>query len=103
MAITILPRNYNISDAELCMFTSNLCNSLTRNLADLSKFGLTAQKISELKALGDEFEVFMSDEVYVAYIIGATEEKNALIERVKEEIRNMALRCQMKWGLNSEI
>ena len=36
MATYTVQRNYNMIDAELCMFTSNLCNFLTRDLDDLS-------------------------------------------------------------------
>lgn len=101
MANSSEQRNYNLTDAELCMYTSNLCMYLTRDLADLSIFGVSAAKITALKALGDAFEVFPSDVVLLAYIKGKTEEKNALMEEVKEQIRNMATRCQIKWGENS--
>lgn len=94
-------RNYRMTDAELCMFTSNLCNTLLRDIADMAIFGMTNSKITALKALGDAFEVFTTDDVYLADIIGATEDKNAIIETLKEQIRNMVLRCQIKWGANS--
>jgi hypothetical protein len=101
MATAIIPRNYNISDAELCMFTSNLCITMTRDLTDLADFGITAPKIAALKALGDAFEILPSDEVLMAYIIAATETKTAKAELVKESIRNMVTRCQIKWGVDS--
>ena len=101
MADSSEQRNYNLTDAELCMYTSNLCVFLTRDLSELSVFGVSAAKITALKALGDAFEVFPSDVVLLAYIKGKTEEKNALMEQVKEQIRNMATRCQIKWGENS--
>ncbi|MEN6480624.1 MAG: fibronectin type III domain-containing protein [Anaerolineaceae bacterium] len=83
------------------MFTSNLCNTMTRDLADLTDFGITAPKIAALKALGDAFEILPSDEVLVAYVIAATEAKTAKAELVKEAIRNMVTRCQIKWGVDS--
>jgi len=101
MALTIIPRNYNMSDAELCMFTSNLCNTMTRDLTDLADFGITAPKIAALKALGDAFEILPTDEVLLAYVIAATETKTAKAELVKETIRNMVTRCQIKWGIDS--
>ena len=94
-------RNYKLTDPELCMYTSNLCMYLTRDLSELSIFGVTAPKIAALKALGDAFEVFPSDGVLLAYITGLAEKKNSLMELVKEQIRNMATRCQLKWGENS--
>ena len=101
MATAIVQRNYNITDAELCMFTSNLCITMTRDLADLADFGITAPKIAALKALGDAFEILPSDEVLLAYVIAATEAKTAKAELVKEAIRNMVTRCQIKWGVDS--
>ena len=98
MATVLNKRNYNMTDAELCMFTSNLCNTMTRDLTDLADFGITAPKIAALKALGDAFEILPSDEVLVAYVIADTEEKTAKAELVKEAIRNMVTRCQIKWG-----
>ncbi|MEI6091443.1 MAG: fibronectin type III domain-containing protein [bacterium] len=101
MATAIVQRNYNITDAELCMFTSNLCITMTRDLLDLADFGITAPKIAALKALGDAFEILPSDEVLMAYVIAATETKSAKAELVKEAIRNMVTRCQIKWGVDS--
>ncbi len=101
MATNSVKRDYNMTDAELCMFTSNLCNTMTRDLSDLSVFGITAAKIAALKALGDEFEIYPSDEVLSAYVVGATEAKNVLANAVKESIRNMVTRCEIKWGPNS--
>ena len=101
MAIESIQRKYNLSDAELCLFTSNLCDILNRDLDDLSVFGLTSQKIEDLRELGNEFEIFPSDEVLMAYITGASEAKNAKLAQLKEGIRNMVTRCQLKWGANS--
>jgi hypothetical protein len=94
-------RIFRISDAELCMFVSNLCISLTRDLPELERYGLTEEKIAELKALGDSFEVFTTDEVFVAYIGGATEEKNILRNQILNTIREMAMRVKLRWGADS--
>ena len=91
-------RVYNMLDAELCMFTSNLCNVLTRDLSDLAVFGLTAAKIASLKALGDAFELFPADGALVGEVMITTENKNAIREQVLAEIRNMVLRVEAKWG-----
>ena len=37
----------------------------------------------------------------MAYVIAATEAKTAKAELVKEAIRNMVTRCQIKWGVDS--
>ena len=92
-------RNYNLTDAELCMAVSNLCNTLTRDVADLGPFGISEAKITSLKTLGDAFEIFPSDVVLTAYVTGAAEAKNQKAEEVKETIRNMIIRCETKWGV----
>ena len=101
MTNNINRRSYNMLDAELCMFTSNLCNVLTRDLSDLAVFGLTAAKIASLKALGDAFELFPADGALVGEVMIATENKNAIREQIVEEIRNMVLRIEAKWGADN--
>ena len=101
MAITSDQRNYNMTDAELCMFTSNLCNFLFRDVSDLAPYGLTEDKINELKDLGDAFEVFPVDDVYVGQIMIETQAKNEKLKLVRGTIRDMALRVEIKWGVNS--
>ena len=94
-------RNYNMSDAELCLFTSNLCFTLTKDISELEPFGMNEQKIAELKALGDEFEVYFADVVSLAYIFKETDNKNKLRSSLIETIRSMNLRAEMKWGKKS--
>ncbi len=94
-------RKYRISDAELCMFASNLCNTLAKDLPELIKFGLSGEKIVEFKALGDAFEIFPTDRVLVGDIMMAAEEKNELRNKVLETVRAMAMRVKLRWGANS--
>ena len=101
MSTINVQRNYNLTDAELCMFTSNLCNFLTRDLLDFAAFGVTALKIAALKALGDAFEVFPTDGSLVGDVMITTENKNALREQVLAEIKSLAVRVEAKWGISS--
>lgn len=101
MALKPARRDYSMLDAELCMFTSSLCDSLTRDLADLAAFGMTAPKIASLKALGDAFEIFPPDDVYLGLVMIETDAKNVIMEQVKESIRNLSMRVELKWGLGS--
>ncbi len=101
MATNQEKRNYTLTDAELSLAVSNLCNTLTRDVSDLGPFGITEAKITSFKALGDAFEIFPSDVVLTAYITGAAEAKNQKADEVKETIRNMIIRCGTKWGSGS--
>ena len=91
-------REYKMSDSELCLFTTNLCIFLTRDLADLQDFGITSQKIATLQALGDAFEVFPNDDYYLGAVMEATEIKQMKAEELKEAYRKMVLRVTMIWG-----
>ena len=101
MATTELRRNYKMTDAQLCMFASNLCNFLARDIVDFSAIGLTAPTIASFKALGDAFEVFSPDGSIIGDVMITTENKKSLREQVEETIRTMALRVEQKWGTNS--
>ena len=96
-----LRKSFNMSKADLCMFASVLANTLTRDIADLTPFGVTTAKIGELKTLGDDYEVFPSDDYLVGTMMIATDEKNAKTEEVKEAIRQLAVRVEAKWGVGS--
>ncbi len=96
-----IKRSFNMTKADLCMFASILGNTLTRDITDLAPFGVTTAKIIEFKALGDDYEVFPSDDYLVGTIMIATDEKNAKNEEVKEGIRQLAARVVAKWGIAS--
>ncbi len=96
-----MKRSFNMTKADLCMFASILANTLTRDVADLTPFGVTTAKIAELKTLRDDYEVFPSDDYLVGTMMIATDEKNAKTEEVKEGIRQLAARVEAKWGVDS--
>ena len=101
MSSNSLSRKYIIPDSELFAYTTYLIDFLTADLGDLSKFGLTIEKINQLRMLLDNLEYCKSDPYCAADVYTVTEEKNKLIEQIKQEIRNMTMRCRMKWGVNS--
>ncbi|MDT3741255.1 MAG: fibronectin type III domain-containing protein [Candidatus Kapabacteria bacterium] len=101
MATTELRRNYRMTDAELCMFASNLCNFLTRDMTDFAPIGLTAPKVTSFKALGDAFEVLSPDGSIIGDVMITTEDKKSVREQLLATIRAMALRVEQKWGTNS--
>ncbi|MCX6154278.1 MAG: hypothetical protein NT007_08965 [Candidatus Kapabacteria bacterium] len=101
MADKSYTRNYNMSDADLCMFTSNLISDMTRDHVELAVFGVTTPNITNLQALGNAFEVFPSDEMLQGDIMIATATKNEKATAVKDTIRALALRVELKWGISS--
>ena len=97
----IIQRNYNLADADLCVFASNLVAKMTRDLQDLKNFGVTAQNITDLETLGNVFETFPSDDYFIGTVMIATDAKLAIFDQIREVIRNMATRVELKWGLDS--
>ena len=51
-------RNYNMSDAELALFTSNLVGYITRDQADFTPRGVTTVKVTALQTLGNAYYEF---------------------------------------------
>jgi len=94
-------RKYHLTDAELCQFTSDLISDMTRDTTEFANFGVDAADITALQAMGNNFEVFPSDEMYEGELVIATSAKDEKKEAVKESVRNMAIRVGIKWGENS--
>ena len=87
-----------MTDSELCLLTPKICMFLTRDLTDLQDFSITAQKITALKTLANEFEYFPDDEYYMVGVMEATEAKNQILAQLKEAYRMIVLRFTMTWG-----
>ncbi len=96
-----LQRNYSMSDMKLYSFATDLRFALERSLDDLSIYGLTIEKIEELKENADSFNNFDADIITIADIRIATNEKKEIFAELRRQIRKMALRFQLKWGAKS--
>lgn len=96
-----LQRNYSMSDIKLLAVAVNLRLALERSLEELSIFGLTAEKIQDFKSLINDFNYFDADLIITSDIMIATNVKKARFFELKEQIRKMALRFQLKWGAKS--
>jgi len=83
------------------MFVSHFHSILLRDQADLLEFGITEDKIAELKELGDEFERFSTDDFYAGDVMTATEEKNEKEAVLKNTMLKMGRRVALKWGEKS--
>jgi hypothetical protein len=98
MPLAPLQRNYNMPDADLCMFTSNLVGFMTRDITEFGNYGIDAADVTALETLGNAFEVFPSDEIYLADVGIATEDKDAALETLKLSMKNVTNRALNKWG-----
>jgi hypothetical protein len=94
-------RDYTLSDADLCMFTSNLVITMTRDQAQFTTRGVTAAMVTSLKALGDAFEIFPPDNYYLQDYLLATETKAATREALTIKLRAIVGYAKIKWGPNA--
>ena len=94
---------FSLSYTELIQISKNLCVVLTRDLSDLSIFGLTAPLITNLTTLTTTFENSRTDLEYEGDVMIKTDAKNVLSEQALEQIRFMNVRAEAAFGLNSVI
>lgn len=96
-----IKRDYTMSDPDLCMFTSNLVITMTRDQAQFTTRGVTAAMVTALKTLGDAFEVFPPDAYYLNDVMMATETKNATRESLVLKLRAIIGYAKIKWGTSA--
>jgi len=98
---SVSKRTYNMTDAELAMFTSNLIVFMTRDATEFAAKGVDALAITALETLGDAFEVFPNDEYYRADVTLAVEAKDAARENCEVQARAVIGCARIKWGDSS--
>ncbi len=94
-------RTYNFSDAELCMLVSDMVIRMTRDSAQFLTRGVTAANITTFETLGNAFEVFPPDDVYLGEIKELTDEKDELRANCTVLIQNISGYYDQKWGIGS--
>lgn len=96
-----ITRNYNMPDADLCMFASNLVLTMTRDQAQFTTRGITAANVTTFKALGDAYEVYPPDNYYLQDYLLAVETKNTTRESCTLKLRAIIGYAKIKWGVGS--
>ena len=96
-------KKFSLSYTELIQISKNLCVVLTRDLSDLSIFGLTAASITNLSDLIEAFENSRTDLEYEGDVMIRTEAKNVFVDQVHDQMRFMNARVESAFGLNSTI
>lgn len=98
MALKPLRRDYRITDAELCSFTFNLINSMTRDDTEFTARGVTSVERTALETLADAFQSFPNDEFYRADVSIAVQAKEDLRKSMEIQIRDIVQCAIIKWG-----
>jgi hypothetical protein len=101
MAQNDVQRLFNLTFSDLISFAKSFVVVLTRDLTDLSIFGLTAANVTTLSGLISDFEEMRTDIEYEGDLMVKTEAKDVLAEQVREQIRFMSVRAESCFGTNS--
>jgi len=101
MAQNDVQRLFNLTFSDLISFAKSFVVVLTRDLIDLSIFGLTSANITNLSGLISDFEEMRTDIEYEGDVMVKTEAKDVLAEQVREQIRFMSVRAESCFGQNS--
>ena len=96
-----IKRDYTMSDSELCMFTTNLVQTITRDATEFAARGVDALAITALNTLCGAFEIFPPDSYYQADVSLAAETKNATRADLTVKVRDVVQCAVIKWGEGS--
>ena len=94
-------RRYNMSDAELCMFTSNLVQKMRRDATEFAEKGVAATDIDALETKGNNFEVMPDDLYYSTQVTESQQAKNGLRDELESLVRELIGITRVKWGRSS--
>ncbi len=94
-------RNYFLTDSKLSQFIANFCSVLERDLSDLIPYGMSQSKIDMLHAKCISFTKIDFDKYSIGVQRIATDNKNTLMTRLQESIRQMNWRAESKWGADA--
>ena len=96
-----LIKDFSMSFADLMMLASKLVFNMNRDSTEFATRGVDAAAITAFEALGNAFEVFPADEVYVGELKDATNAKNLLRDTIMNEIQLISGFFDQKWGMKS--
>ena len=94
-------RNYHLADGDLALFTRSLAIAMTRDLTELTTYGVTSLKITALTDLCDDFQALPDDEIFRADMSYAVEQRDVCRDAVLNTIRSISVRAKAVFGENS--
>jgi hypothetical protein len=94
-------REYNMSDAALALFASNMVVNMTRDTVEFAVRGVTAIDITDFQTLENSFEVFPPDSNYRGLVTIETDAKNAVRDTAFNQIQLIVGFIGQEWGIQS--
>jgi hypothetical protein len=96
-----LKKKFSLSYPDLAMFVSDLVITMTRDAVQFATRGVTAGMITALETLGNDFEVFPTDEYYIGAIQIEVDAKNSSRETATLKIQYISGFFEQKYGIES--
>src|SRR4030066_1664921 len=96
-----IKREYNMTNAELCMLASNFVVFMTRDATEFAARGVNTAAITAFEALGNAFEVFPTDDEYLGLVTIEVDAKYVLRSTIMNEIQGISGYLEQQWGLDS--
>ncbi|MBS1536831.1 MAG: hypothetical protein JST20_03680, partial [Bacteroidetes bacterium] len=90
-----IPKNYNMSHAELSVYANQLVTFMLRDLDDFAKFGITTTQTDALQALQDAFQEIPTDEKYQSDATTARVIRDEARELLIDKMDDIALRFRL--------
>ena len=87
-------RNYNLSNAELYLFTYNLVSCMHRDLEYLEEYGVTEIKITALNTQNEQFNSMPNDDILKSDYSYAVDVRNQKREIVEKTTKSIGLRAK---------
>jgi len=94
-------REYNMTDAKLCMVVSNIIVFIKRDSTEFEVRGVDAADVTAFEAMGDAYEIFPRDDEYLGLVMIEVDAKNALRETIINKIQGISGYLEQKWGIRS--
>jgi hypothetical protein len=94
-------RNYNMTDADLNVFSGSLVVKMTRDTTQFASRGVNTAAITAFGVLATAFGALPTDSYYQADISLAVQSKNSVRVDAEKAIRAIVGCAKIKWGVGS--
>lgn len=99
--MTEIERIFNLSFDELRMAVSNVIGSMNRDATEFAERGVMQSDIDDFETLGNEFEIFPSNNYYQSMVSEEVDHKNVARGNCEVMMRKISGYVQQKYGLRS--
>ncbi len=95
--------SFNMTYAELAVLGHQICDTVTRDITEFEKFGITNSKVTAFQSQVTALDNTPRDEEFQALVMEATNVKNQLADQTKTLIRKALVFIKDVYPVNSAI